>query len=85
MRVEVVSALPGGQQVRRITLADGATVRDALRAAGMPEDLPAGIFGRVVAPGTLLRDGDRVELYRPLAADPKAMRRRRAALKQRRR
>ena len=84
MRVEVVLALPKRQEVRRLTLAEGATVRDALRAAEMPEDLAVGIFGRVVAPQTLLRDGDRVELYRPLAADPMAMRRRRAALRRRR-
>jgi uncharacterized protein len=40
-----------------------------------------GIYGRVVPPGTIVRDGDRVEIYRPLVADPKELRRARAAKK----
>ena len=63
----------------------GATVLDAIRASGLRERYPqidpdqngAGIFGRLVPLDTPLKGGDRVELVRPLAADPKELRRRR--------
>lgn len=79
LRVEVVHALPGSQRVVSVELAPGATARDAVRASGL-EALPAalGRFGKRIEPGTVLRDGDRVELLRPLLADPKEARRRRA-------
>lgn len=78
LRVEVVRALPGEAERTALVLEDGATVRDALRAAGYAPEAAAGIFGRRVAAGTALADGDRVELYRPLATDPREARRRRA-------
>jgi len=81
MRVEVIYALRARQRVRRLELPKGATVRDALRAARLPVGRAAGIFGRVAEPGARLRDGDRVEIYRALRADPKEARRRRAALR----
>ena len=84
MRVEVVYALPRSHDVVTVELPDGATVAQALVASGMAERHPGidlsrvGVFGRAVAPGKSLSEGDRVEIYRPLALDPKEARRRRA-------
>jgi hypothetical protein len=66
---------PGPRRVeqRALRLPGGATLGDALRAAGM--DGPAGVWGRVRVASTPLRDGDRVELYRALTVDPKEARR----------
>lgn len=85
--VEVVYARPEAQDLVRLELQDGATVRDALEASGMllrhPEiDLrraSIGVYGKMATLGQRLRPGDRVEIYRPLLADPKQARRRRAA------
>lgn len=87
--VTVALALPHRQEVVALRLGEGSTVADALAAANLaryfPEmDLAAarvGIWSRPCARTTRLRDGDRVEIYRPLRADPKEMRRRRARLK----
>ena len=76
MRVEVVSALPGEARVVSLELGAGATVRDALRAAGFQAGA-VGIFGKRVGLDHALVEGDRVEIYRPLAIDPKEARRRR--------
>jgi uncharacterized protein len=79
LRVEVVEAYPGRWRRARIELEEGATVRTALAAAGWGAvRAAAGIHGRRVALDTRLADGDRVEIYRPLRADPKAARRQRA-------
>jgi putative ubiquitin-RnfH superfamily antitoxin RatB of RatAB toxin-antitoxin module len=77
LRIEVVHARSERADVVEVRLPDGATVRDALLAAGMTAER-VGIFGKVVKPETRLRDGDRIELYRPLTIDPKDARRRRA-------
>jgi hypothetical protein len=77
LRIEVVHARPGGAEIVEIRLPDGATVGDALAAAGLKGN-PAGIFGKRVTMDTRLADGDRVEIYRPLKLDPKEARRRRA-------
>ena len=77
LRVEVVDARRDGAEVVEVRLPDGATVRDALAASGMKGN-QAGIFGSKVPLDTPLADGDRVEIYRPLAMDPKEARRRRA-------
>jgi putative ubiquitin-RnfH superfamily antitoxin RatB of RatAB toxin-antitoxin module len=84
LRVEVVRALPGRQDVVVVELEQGATVHAALLAAGMPLDQPLGIYGCRVALDARLADGDRVELYRPLRADPKEARRRLALSRKRR-
>jgi hypothetical protein len=84
LRVEVVRALPGRQDLVAVELEQGATVHAALLAAGMPLDQPLGIYGRRVALDARLADGDRVEIYRPLRADPKEARRRRALSRKRR-
>jgi len=86
IRVEVAYALPGEQVLVALELPGGATVGDAIKASGLAQRFPgidpgrcaAGIFGQVTNPGTVLQEGDRVELYRPLVAEPKEARRRRA-------
>ena len=84
IRVDVVYADPQKQLVRAIELAAGSTVDDAIRISGILDELPnfvpagIGIFGNKVARDARLRDGDRVELYRPLQIDPKEARRQRA-------
>jgi uncharacterized protein len=79
--VEVVLALPERQSLRRVDLPEGSTVGDAVAASGLEVLAPArfGVYGKAVPAGTMLRDGDRVEIYRPLRADPKEIRRQRAA------
>ena len=77
LRVEVVDARRVKAEVVEVRLPDGATVRDALAASGMKGN-QVGIFGKKVSIDTRLADGDRVEIYRPLAMDPKEARRRRA-------
>jgi len=87
MRVTVAWALPDEQVVAPLDLPEGATVDGAIRASGLqlmfPEiDLAShgvGIYGRVVSLGQVLREGDRVEIYRPLQMDPREARRRLAA------
>jgi putative ubiquitin-RnfH superfamily antitoxin RatB of RatAB toxin-antitoxin module len=84
--IEVSCAEPHRGIVKVYRLAPPATIDDALRlAAADPEfagiDFAAtavGIFGRVAERGRILADGDRVEIYRPLTADPKSARRARA-------
>ncbi|MBS0314837.1 MAG: RnfH family protein [Burkholderiales bacterium] len=78
--VSVIEAWPDALAAQTLTLPDGARVRDALAMAGRSEfgDGRVGRWGRHVALDALLRDGDRVELYRPLVADPKSARKRRA-------
>jgi uncharacterized protein len=85
IEVEVAYAEPKRQFLRRITLAAGATIADAIAASGLEAELgvvasslAAGIWSKPKSRETPLADGDRVELYRPLTADPKEARRRRA-------
>ena len=86
LSVEVVYALPSGEDAVTLRLAPGATAEDAVRASGVLERHPEidlgrqkiGIYGRVVKAEAALCDGDRVEVYRPLALEPKEARRRRA-------
>jgi uncharacterized protein len=78
LRVQVVKAMPGEETVFSVELPAGATVREALEAAGIVHEGTVGIFGERVKPEARLADGDRVELYRPLEVDPKEARRRRA-------
>ena len=78
IKVEVVYALAAEARVVQLELAAGSTVLDAVRASGFPAGGKFGIYGRRVPGQTALREGDRVEVYRPLAEDPKEARRRRA-------
>ena len=89
IRVEVVYALAGRQQLLRLTLPRGINAREAAMRSGLevqfPEldlvNCPLGIFGKALAKPEerLLEEGDRVEIYRPLIADPKEVRKLRAA------
>ena len=78
LRIEVVSALPRREAVATVEVPAGATVRDALAAAGLACHGPVGIFGVRVTLESRLSHGDRVEVYRALETDPKEARRRRA-------
>ena len=85
MIVTVVFATPRVQDLVQVELPAGATVADAVTWSGLiaqyaldPAALGFAIFGRRAAAGTLLADGDRVELTRPLEADPKTARATRA-------
>jgi putative ubiquitin-RnfH superfamily antitoxin RatB of RatAB toxin-antitoxin module len=85
--VEVIHADPARQIARTYRLAAPATVGTALAHAAAAGDFPGvdlghaavGVWGVAVGPGHPLTSGDRIEIYRPLAVDPKAERRRRAA------
>jgi len=85
--VEVVYALPAKQEMFSVRLAAGANVREAVEASGVLAKYPEidltknklGVFAKLVKPETALRDRDRVEIYRPLIADPKEVRKQRAA------
>ena len=81
MKVEVVRAWPRRFESRWLELPEDATVADALAASGW--DLAGvaayAVFGARAGPQDVLNDGDRLELLRPLQADPKDARRRRAA------
>ena len=79
LRVEVVWPLRERQRIVAVELAPGATARDAVKASGLGEAYASlGRFGKKIEPETVLKDGDRVELLRPLSIDPKEARRRRA-------
>jgi uncharacterized protein len=85
--VEIVYARPLRSIVKMFTLPEGAAVAQALAAAAGDADFaevdlagsPVGIFGKLVGKDQPLKDGDRLEIYRALAADPKTARRARAA------
>ena len=84
--VEVAYALPHKQALLEIQVAAGTTVLEAAQQSNIAdkfdgvdlENAKFGIFGQVVAPRQVLRNGDRVEIYRPLIADPKEVRKARA-------
>ncbi len=87
----VVYATPERQRSWRVVLDDADTVGEALRRARaaadaaplpsepVPWDADVGIFGELCAREAVPRDGDRIEIYRPLRSDPKESRRARAA------
>jgi len=84
--IEVVYALPDEQTLFRQSVPEGITVAEAIKSCGILEKYPEidlninkfGIFGKLAKADTVLRDKDRIEIYRPLIADPKEVRRRRA-------
>lgn len=88
LAIEVALALPERQWLLDLQLGEGATVEQAVLASGLLEQLPfeqratyrVGIFGKLVATPNerRLMAGDRVEIYRPLLADPKESRKQRA-------
>lgn len=86
IRVSVVHAGPDRAIDIELSLPEGSRVADAIERSGIRAMLTGigirddrlGIFARKVSPDTVLRDGDRVEIYRPLRVDPKEARRKRA-------
>lgn len=89
MHLEVVYALPDQQRLVTVELPEPVTVQQAIEGSGILAEFPeidlsvnqVGVFAQIARLDEPLRDGDRVEIYRPLIADPKAMRRERAAKK----
>lgn len=87
IEIEVTYALPQQQILRQLSVPAGTTAGQAVVLSKIGEGFPKidlthnklGIFGKLVKPETILRDRDRVEIYRPLIADPKEVRRQRAA------
>ena len=87
--VEVAYALPQKQYLQRVTLDEGATIEQAIQASGLltlRDDIDlaknkVGIYSRPAKLDDVVHDGDRVEIYRPLIADPKDLRRQRAQQK----
>jgi hypothetical protein len=87
INIEVVYALADRQELVRVKLAEGATLAMAVEASGLLQKYPQidlaknklGVFGKLSKLDAILRDRDRVEIYRPLIADPKEVRKQRAA------
>jgi hypothetical protein len=86
IHIEVACALPQRQRIIALEVEKGVTALQAVLQSGIltqfsmvdSASLKLGIFSKAIKPDTVLRDGDRVEIYRPLQADPKAVRRQRA-------
>lgn len=89
LSVEVAYARPDSQAILAVDLPAGSSLRDAVALSGILERYPEidlspggndlGVFGKLAKADTPVRAGDRVEIYRPLIADPKEVRRQRAA------
>ncbi len=87
IKVEVAYALPDKQAIVEVEVAPGTTAAEAVQQSNIAAqfdnidiaDAKLGIFGKGVAGTLVLEAGDRVEVYRPLIADPKEIRRERAA------
>lgn len=91
LTVEIAYATPSKQEIKSLEVPEGTNALDAVKQSGILLSFPEidietakmGTFGKAFSPklgasGYLLKDGDRVEIYRPLIADPKESRRRRA-------
>lgn len=87
LSIEVVYATAEHQWLLACVVPAGTTAREALRQSHLAEQVPGldieacpvGIFGKVVSGQHLVEEGDRLEVYRPLIADPKEVRKQRAA------
>jgi len=87
LTVEVVYALPAKQPLVTLSLPPGSTLRQAIEASGLLQKHPeidlaknkVGVFAKLSKLDALLHDRNRVEIYRPLIADPKEVRKQRAA------
>ncbi len=85
--IEVAYATPEKQVILECEVAAGTTIRDAVRQSGIDQHFPEidlqnsdlGVFSKAVTDDYELSNGDRIEIYRPLIADPKEIRRQRAA------
>ncbi len=86
IHVEVLYAHTHKADLVRVNLPQGSTLQQALEASGLLQKHPeidlstnkVGVFGKLCKADAVLRDRDRVEVYRPLIADPKEVRRKRA-------
>ena len=93
IEVEIAWAEPSRQVLKKVSVPSGTTLREAVRASGLEAEMPVpsnaaldvGVFGRRLDPETVVQPGDRVEIYRPLQADPKELRRVRARVQSKRR
>ena len=90
MKVEVVYALAASQAIVELKLPEGVTAQAAVEASGLVEknrslSLNLGLFGKRIPPDHVLKEGDRVEILRPLPVDPKEARRSRALKQEARR
>ena len=87
LHIEVIYPLPHKQEIIQLQLSRDASVRQAIEASGLLDKYPEidltknklGVFAKLAKPDSVLRDHDRVEIYRPLIADPKEVRKQRAA------
>ena len=87
-QIEIAYATPQKQVILEREVETGTRARDAVKASGIEQHFPEieldscdiGVFGKAVADDYELGDGDRIEIYRPLIADPKEVRRQRAAM-----
>jgi putative ubiquitin-RnfH superfamily antitoxin RatB of RatAB toxin-antitoxin module len=87
MLVEVAYALEKKQTLLELEVSEGTTLKQAIELSGIIDTYPqidltkdkTGIFGKIAKLDTILREKDRVEIYRPLIADPKQVRKERAA------
>lgn len=90
VQVYVAYATPGREFIHPMRVAPGTTIGQAIEGSGVLEAFPeinlvtqpVGIYGKKKTLDTVLRERDRIEIYRPLVADPKDSRRKRAAKKQ---
>lgn len=86
INLEVVFAKEHQQKIVRLSVAEGTTLEDAIKQSGIltyyPEiDLTVnkiGVYGKLKKLDVLVEEGDRIEIYRPLIADPKAVRKAKA-------
>jgi putative ubiquitin-RnfH superfamily antitoxin RatB of RatAB toxin-antitoxin module len=91
LKIQICYAEPDFQLLRDLTVAEGTTIQQAIMQSGILREVTAidltacklGIYGKLKPPDTVLREHDRIEIYRPLIADPKETRRLRAELKAR--
>lgn len=87
MNIEVAYALEDKQTLLSLEVEEGVTLKQAIELSGILDSYPqidllkdkTGIFGKIAKLDTVLREKDRVEIYRPLIADPKQVRKERAA------
>ncbi|WP_089726745.1 RnfH family protein [Candidatus Thiosymbion oneisti] len=86
-RVEIAYARPDAQTILSVTASEGLTAKGAIEQSGILQRFPeidlrvnrVGVFGKLAKLDQALAPGDRVEIYRPLIADPKVVRKQRAA------
>ncbi|WP_223788878.1 RnfH family protein [Marinicella meishanensis] len=86
-QIELIYATPEAQELIQLEVPDGSTIEACIEASGVQQQHPeidlqqmkVGVFSQIKPLSHVVQDGDRVEIYRPLIADPKAVRRKRAA------